>query len=665
MAVLLLLCSFIANAQDFSLENIDYNITSEENMTVEVVGSHFYYDEEVVIPSSVNYNGGVYNVTVIGERAFESSSLTSVVVSEGIVTIGNQAFGGCSGLVSITLPESLKNMGESVFDCCGRLEAITIPSGVKSIGERAFEDCDALSTVVLSEGLDEIGYSAFSCCTSLKSITFPESLTKICDFAFWGCGSLTDIIIPKGVANVGVASFGLCDLTSIVVSEDNVVYDSRNNCNAIIKTEDNELVVGCVATKIPEGIVSIGSNAFRACKGLTTLTLPESLTNIGDEAFSNCENLASITIPENVAYIGDYAFCFTGLTSIIIPQNVTRLNEGVFEECYNLTSINIPESITSIGFGAFVFTGIKAIEIPKGVTEIGFAAFAYCNDLISITVDENNAVYDSRNNCNAIIRTQDNTLIAACNTTKIPEDIAAIGAFAFAGLEDLVSVRIPESVVKIEEGAFAECGNLTSVNIPSGVTRIEDETFADCYSLASIVIPAGVKSIGGSAFYDCEGLAYIICKAVTPPVLDSWQIFGEVDKNIPVYVPAASIADYQGAEGWKDFTNIVAMQVYNVYYYVGEELVHTAQVAYGEAIPVYVYEPTEEGYTFLGWVGESYEVMPAHDVTYTANIDNGIEQFVIDNSQLIIYDLTGRRITNAENLKGGIYIINGKKVVIK
>lgn len=665
MAVLLLLCSFIANAQDFSLENIDYNITSEENMTVEVVGSHFYYDEEVVIPSSVNYNGNVYNVTVIGERAFESSSLTSVVVSEGIVTIGNQAFGGCSGLVSITLPESLKNMGESVFAWCGRLEAITIPSGVKSIGERAFEDCDALNTVVLSEGLDEIGYSAFTCCTSLKSITFPESLTKICDFAFWGCGSLTDIIIPKGVANVGVASFGLCDLTSIVVSADNVVYDSRNNCNAIIKTEDNELVVGCVATKIPEGVVSIGSNAFRGCEGLSTITLPESLINIGDAAFSNCENLTSITIPDNVTYIGDFAFYFTGLTSIIIPENVTRLNESVFEECNNLTSINIPESITSIGIGAFAFTGIKAIEIPKGVTEIGFAAFACCNDLTSITVDENNAVYDSRNNCNAIIRTQDNTLMAACSTTEIPEDIAAIGAFAFAGLEDIVSVRIPESVVKIEEGAFVECGNLTSVNIPSGVTRIEDETFADCYSLASIVIPAGVTSIGGRAFDYCGGLAYIICKAVTPPSIESWQTFGEVDKNIPVYVPGVSIADYQNAEEWKDFANIVAMQVYNVYYYVGEELVHIAEVAYGEAIPEYMYEPTEEGCTFLGWVGESYDTMPAHDVTYTANIDNGIDQFIIDNSQLTIYDLTGRRVLNTENLKGGIYIVNGRKVIVK
>ncbi len=105
--------------------------------------------------------------------------------------------------------------------------------------------------------------------------------------------------------------------------------------------------------------------------------------------------------------------------------------------------------------------------------------------------------------------------------------------------------------------------------------------------------------------------------------------------------------------------------IYKVYYYVGEELVHTAEVTYGEAIPEYIYEPTEEGYTFLGWLGEAYETMPAHDVTYTANIESGINQLLIDNGQLTIYDLAGRKVLNMENLKGGIYIVNGKKVVVK
>ena len=127
--------------------------------------------------------------------------------------------------------------------------------------------------------------------------------------------------------------------------------------------------------------------------------------------------------------------------------------------------------------------------------------------------------------------------------------------------------------------------------------------------------------------------------------------WGEVAATVP-----ASDVTYEGS---------YTVNVYHVYYYVGEELVHTAEVAYGDAIPEYVYEPAEEGYTFLGWIGDTYETMPAHDVTYNANIDNGIEQLTIDKSQLTIYDLSGRKVQNTENLKGGIYIVNGKTVVIK
>ena len=127
--------------------------------------------------------------------------------------------------------------------------------------------------------------------------------------------------------------------------------------------------------------------------------------------------------------------------------------------------------------------------------------------------------------------------------------------------------------------------------------------------------------------------------------------WGEVAATVP-----AGDVTYEGS---------YTVNTYNVYYYVGEELVHTAEVAYGEVIPEYIYEPTAEGDVFMGWIGEAYDTMPAHDVTYTANIYNGIGQLTIDKSQLTIYDLTGRRITETDNLKGGIYIINGKKVMIK
>ena len=102
---------------------------------------------------------------------------------------------------------------------------------------------------------------------------------------------------------------------------------------------------------------------------------------------------------------------------------------------------------------------------------------------------------------------------------------------------------------------------------------------------------------------------------------------------------------------------------YKVYYYVGEKLVHTAEVTYGEVIPEYIYEPITDGDVFVGWVGDTYETMPAHDVTYIANIVTSIEQLAIDKSQLKIFDIQGRRVNGT--IRSGIYVVEGKKVFIK
>ena len=127
--------------------------------------------------------------------------------------------------------------------------------------------------------------------------------------------------------------------------------------------------------------------------------------------------------------------------------------------------------------------------------------------------------------------------------------------------------------------------------------------------------------------------------------------WGEVAATVP-----AGDVTYEGS---------YTVNTYNVYYYVGEELVHTAEVAYGEVIPEYIYEPTAEGDVFMGWIGEAYDTMPAHDVTYNANIDNGITHSTLNPQRSTIYDLTGRRVLDTENLKGGIYIVDGKKVFLR
>ena len=144
--------------------------------------------------------------------------------------------------------------------------------------------------------------------------------------------------------------------------------------------------------------------------------------------------------------------------------------------------------------------------------------------------------------------------------------------------------------------------------------------------------------------------------AITPiaePVKEGYTFSGW--SEVPETMPASDVT----------ISGTYTVNIYKVYYYVGDELVHTAEVAYGEAIPEYVYEPTVEGDVFFGWVGETYDTMPAHDVTYTANIASDVLQLTIDNSQLTIYDLSGRKVTDTENLKRGIYIVNGKKVIVK
>lgn len=197
---------------------------------------------------------------------------------------------------------------------------------------------------IIPEEVNLIGNRAFKNCSKLTNINISNSVTKIEDYAFWGCSSLRNLFIPTGVKSIGRCAFVRCiNISSIVVAKENPVFDSRNNCNAIINAKTDKLVLGCKNTIIPDSIISIGESAFSECIGLKNIKIPNGVRVIRGCAFSMCINLESVCISPTVVYIGFSAFAnCSSLLSIEIPNSITSIQEHAFNGCDNLQQIVIP-----------------------------------------------------------------------------------------------------------------------------------------------------------------------------------------------------------------------------------------------------------------------------------------------------------------------------------
>ena len=242
---------------------------------------------------------------------------------------------------------------------------------------------------------------------------------------------------------------------------------------------------------------------------INSITIPNSVEIIGERVFEFCESLTSITIPDSVKEIGEGAFAYSGIKSIIIPNGVLTIKKNAFALCESLISITIPDSVKEIGESVFLGSGITSITIPKGVTKIGKDAFNSCDSLSSIVVEDGNLIYDSRNDCNAIIETACNKLIIGCKNTLIPNTVTSIGKRAFAYCSSLNSVTIPNSVTNIGDHAFSSCDSLGSICLPNSVTAIGEEAFQFCSSLTSITISNRLTSIGKYVFGCCNDICKI------------------------------------------------------------------------------------------------------------------------------------------------------------
>lgn len=266
------------------------------------------------------------------------------------------------------------------------------------------------------------------------------------------------------------------------------------------------------------GLTSIVDHAFGGCGDLTSVVIPVGVTSIGTSAFSYCPNLTTVIVPEGLTTIGSYAFMYdTHLTDFVFPESLRIIGAQTFDHCSSLTYLFIPASV---------------ISIPSH-------AFLGCSGLEYVSVALGNTIYDSRDDCNAIIATSSNQLRIGCKSTIIPNTVTSIGP-----------------------NAFRENKALTFIDLPESITTINGAAFYGCSSLMDITLPASLDSIGERGFCNCTGLQSITVEATNPPkiVTGNQDSFYGIDKAIPVYVPCASFGDYQNFNGspWGGFTNIVS-----------------------------------------------------------------------------------------------------------
>ncbi len=382
------------------------------------------------------------------------SDIKSVIIKDGVETIGNEAFENCDQLTNVIIPNSVRVIGSRAFSNCKTLTSIRIPNSVRMMSDGVFEGDSSLMDVTLSNNLSIINDRLFYGCSNLQSVDIPQSVTEISTGAFTNCSSLTNITIPDGISSIGTRAFYGCRSLSNIVIPDGVTtieWATFGECNNL------ESIV------IPQTVKSIGEHAFDGCEKLASIDIPTKVTSIVGGAFRKCTSLTTIVIPNSVTTIDGETFkdC-SSLTKVILPEGITSIGNGAFQNCRSLTNITIPTSVIKIGENAFrECHSLTSIEIPRSVSNIGMSALAYCNSLKTINVATDNETLDSRDNCNAIIDTKTNKLITGCSTTIIPNSVKVLGDYAFSfECSDTFSITIPQSIDSIGYRTFVAFDNL-------------------------------------------------------------------------------------------------------------------------------------------------------------------------------------------------------------
>lgn len=569
-------------------QTLYYNITDATNHYVELTcpGSNSWNGfakptGNIILPENVQYNGVNYTVTSIGNYAFYyCQGLTdSLTIPNPVTTIGNYAFYYCSGLTSVTIGNSVTSIGDVAFNACDGLNAVYYLGDISqwcniqfgsnnyysghgtnplTIAHNLYIDNELVTDLVIPNTVTEIKNSAFEYATCLTSLTIGNSVNSIGYFAFASCTGLTSIAVGNSVVSVSDFAFYYCGDLEQIVVESG---------NTVYDSRES-----CNA------IIETATNTLIV--GCKNTVIPYSVTAIGLSAFEGCSGLTgSLTIPESVTTIGDWAF----------------------DRCSELNAIVLPSSIVSIGDAFNDCNGLTAVYYTGDISQWCNIEFAYTS--LPIIWDD----FLIRNGGVIMGEGVSNPLCYAHNL--------------YIGNELVTDLVIPETVTEIKSWSFINATCLTSLTIGNSVTSIGQSAFESCSGLTSIEIPNSVTSIGEFAFSGCSGLTSITVFAETPPSLDN-NVFYNVNKSIPVYVPCGALDAYQNAVGWNEFTNYQEILPYELFVSSSNTEMGAASIvqepdcgvnAVVQAVPI-------GDYHFFNWT-ENGEIIST-DATYSFTLES-------------------------------------------
>ena len=662
-----LLMGLSANAEDSGTcgPNLKWHLTDDGVLTISGTGEMYDYSLDSKPWGWVYF--GIKRiiigdgVTTIGNYAFRDfRDLTSVTIPNSVTTIGNTAFYGCRSLSSVTIPNSVTTIRKHAFRGCSSLTSVTIPNSVTTIGDYAFDGCSSLTSVTIPNSVTTIGDYAFDGCSSLTSVTIPNSVTTIGDYAFRDCEDLTSVTIPNSVTRIGHSAFtnnnakiiwltntppagyrnvegsihyvandlytGLSNkkvypYLSSIFEVNGIKYvpvsPSERTCDAIdcaytgepyevkinkkvnykgidmtVREVNPYTVYKCA--KIKKAYIdidgSIGDKAFGDCANLLAVDIAR-VNDIGNDAFSGCTNLTSVGIKKandigNSAFrgctnlvsvdikagnnIGEIAFLdCSSLKTLSLDNKIKSLGRYAFSGCSNLTQFVIPDSVTILNYGLLDgCSSLKSIRIHKGIKEM-YHAFSGCTNLSTLIIEDRNTSLKLSSNYYGNVSFNDCKLDSVYIGGKIVYNTSRSDGYSpFSRNTSLRTVKISGAETSIYDNEFYGCTNLQNVSIGDNVKSIGKWAFSGCSSLKNFTFGSGLQSIGQEAFSDCINITQISSKAVVPPTCGI-NALDDINKwNCKLFVPKANINAYKQAPQWKEFffiesTTGITNTVYN------------------------------------------------------------------------------------------------------